>query len=151
MDAEERIDPQVRARLDQYLGLVGPQGLSGIGSITARRQRQAELSDLRPKAAAHHDVDVRDFSVRSGTSPHTAVQVRAYRPAGSAVPASCICYAHGGGLVTGSIAGDEVKAVELAQATDCVVVSVEYRPAPENPCPAAVDDRGFHLDSRMPA
>jgi acetyl esterase/lipase len=140
MYAEERIDPQVRARLDRYLSLVGPQGLSGIDSITARRQRQAELSALRPKAAAHHDIEVRDFSVRSDTLPHTTVQVRAYRPAGSAVPAPCICYVHGGGLVTGSIAGDEVKAVELAHATDCVVVSVEYRLAPENPYPAAVDD-----------
>jgi acetyl esterase/lipase len=139
VDAKDRIDPQVRARLDQYLSLVGPQGLSGIDSITARRGKQAELAALRPRAAAHHDVDVRDFSIRSDTSPDSAVQVRVYRPAGSTVSAPCICYVHGGGMVTGSVDGDDAKAAELARATNCVVVSVEYRLAPEHPYPAAID------------
>lgn len=139
MDAKHRMDPQVRARLDQYVSLVGPQGLSGIDDITARRRKQAELAALRPRTAAHRAVDVRDFSIRSDTPPDSAVQVRVYRPAGSAVPAPCICYIHGGGLVTGSVDGDDAKAAELARTTDCVVVSVEYRLAPENPCPAAID------------
>lgn len=139
MDAQHRMDPQVRARLDQYVSLVGPQGLSGIDNITARRRKQAELAALRPRTAAHRAVDVRDFSIRSDTPPDSAVQVRVYRPAGSAVPAPCICYIHGGRLVTGSVDGDDAKAAELARTTDCVVVSVEYRLAPENPCPAAID------------
>ncbi|WP_276615385.1 hypothetical protein [Nonomuraea basaltis] len=40
MDITERIDPQVRARLDQYLQLVGPKGLSGIRDIPERRRRR---------------------------------------------------------------------------------------------------------------
>ncbi|MEV1246233.1 alpha/beta hydrolase [Nonomuraea sp. NPDC050022] len=140
MDIRDRIDPQVRARLDQYLSIVGPQGLSGIEDIAERRRRQAELTALRPRAAAPQDVDVRDYSIRADTDSRPAVQVRVYRPAGSPTPAPCICYIHGGGMVAGSIDGDDAKAVELARATGCVVVSVEYRLAPENPYPAAVDD-----------
>ncbi|MFI6436562.1 alpha/beta hydrolase [Streptomyces sp. NPDC050759] len=140
MDAEDRMDPQVRARLDQYVSIVGPQGLSGIGSITARRRKQAELAALRPGTAAHHDMEIRDVSIRSTAPPHAAVPARVYRPAGSTAGAPCICYVHGGGMVTGSVDGDDAKAAELARATGCVVVSVAYRLAPENPYPAAVDD-----------
>lgn len=140
VDIRDRMDPQVRARLDQYVGLVGPQGLSGIEDITARRRKQAELAALRPKAAAVHDVDVRDVSIRPDTSSHPAVRVRVYRPAAARMPTPCVCYLHGGGMVTGSVDGDDTKAAELARATGCVVVSVEYRLAPENPYPAAVDD-----------
>jgi acetyl esterase/lipase len=130
----ERIDPQVRARLDQYLHLVGPEGLSGIRNIPERRRRQAELTASRADPVAHDDVEVHDLPVGE------SVLVRVYRPRASTRPAPCIYYIHGGGMVTGSVAGDHQKTIRLAQATGCVVVSVEYRLAPENLYPAALDD-----------
>ncbi|GAA5042642.1 acetyl esterase/lipase [Thermocatellispora tengchongensis] len=139
-DITDRIDPQVRARLDRYLRIVGPQGLSGIENIAERRRRQAELAALRSRAAAPRGVEVRDHSIPVGTGPHPAVRVRVYRPPGGPAPAPCVCYIHGGGMVAGSVDGDDAKAAELARETGCVVVSVEYRLAPENPYPAAVDD-----------
>lgn len=141
MDIRDRIDPQVRARLDRYRLLVGPQGLSGITDIQARRRRQAELTTLRAEPAPPDDVDVHDLSLppTEGTGG-PPVSARLYRPRSIVRPGPCIYYVHGGGMVAGSVAGDEAKAIGLARATDCVVVSVEYRLAPEHPHPAALDD-----------
>ena len=46
-------------------------------------------------------------------------------------------YAHGGGFVTGNLDTDHAQCVELARAAGCLLVSVDYRLAPEDPCPAA--------------
>ena len=47
---------------------------------------------------------------------------------------------HGGGWVLGGIMTDNIKCLSLANSTGNVIISVEYRLAPENPFPAAVDD-----------
>jgi acetyl esterase len=49
-------------------------------------------------------------------------------------------YYHGGGWVSGSIAETETIARKLAERTSSAVALVDYRLAPENPYPAAVDD-----------
>jgi len=54
--------------------------------------------------------------------------------------APLVVYAHGGGFVTGNLETDHAHCVELARDASCLVVSVDYRLAPENPCPAALDD-----------
>ncbi|KAF9447994.1 hypothetical protein P691DRAFT_730483 [Macrolepiota fuliginosa MF-IS2] len=47
---------------------------------------------------------------------------------------------HGGGWTLGNIASDTSFITRLVNAANCVVVSVDYRLAPENPYPAAVED-----------
>ena len=47
---------------------------------------------------------------------------------------------HGGGYVLGSSASGRPLAAQLAEATSAVVYSLDYRLAPEHPCPAAIDD-----------
>lgn len=51
-----------------------------------------------------------------------------------------ILYLHGGGWVLGGINDFDYFARQLAQRTQCTVVLVEYRLAPEFPFPAAIDD-----------
>ncbi|MFC0111732.1 alpha/beta hydrolase [Kibdelosporangium aridum] len=136
-DISERIDPQIRARLDQYLQLAGPDGLSGISDIPERRRRQAELTALRAEPVTPDGVDVHDLSIETQGEP---VLLRMYRPRGTTRSAPCVYYVHGGGMVAGSVASDHAKTVKLAKATGYVVVAVEYRLAPENPYPAALDD-----------
>jgi epsilon-lactone hydrolase len=51
-----------------------------------------------------------------------------------------IVYVHGGGYVGGSAAGHRPLTAALARASRCHVVAVDYRLAPEFPCPAALDD-----------
>ena len=42
--------------------------------------------------------------------------------------------------MTGNLDTDHAQCVELARAAGCLLVSVDYRLAPEDPCPAALDD-----------
>ena len=66
------------------------------------------------------------------------VPVRIYR--GEDRPTGLFVYFHGGGFVMGSIGIMDNVARELAHGTGAVVVSVEYRLAPESPYPAGLDD-----------
>lgn len=66
------------------------------------------------------------------------IPIRIYR--GGGTPTGVLMYFHGGGFVIGSIGLMDNVARELTQATGAVVISVEYRLAPENPYPAGLDD-----------
>jgi acetyl esterase len=66
------------------------------------------------------------------------VPVRIYR--GEGPPTGLLVYFHGGGFVMGSIGIMDNVARELAHSTGAVVVSVEYRLAPEHPYPEGLDD-----------
>jgi acetyl esterase len=74
--------------------------------------------------------------------------VRVYRQYGTGIgPTSggrgrppAIVYYHGGGWVTGDLDSHDASCRLLAAVSGCVVVAVDYRLAPEDPFPAAVDD-----------
>jgi len=67
------------------------------------------------------------------------VPVRVYRPE-SAASGGALLWLHGGGLIVGRPAMDDRRCVAWARDLGLVVVSVDYRLAPENPFPAALDD-----------
>jgi acetyl esterase len=67
------------------------------------------------------------------------VPVRLYWPAGPG-PHPVLIFIHGGGWVLGSVDGYDGVARDLCVRAGCLVVSVGYRLAPEDPFPAAVDD-----------
>lgn len=70
----------------------------------------------------------------------TKIPGRLYRPAGLADGAAMLVYFHGGGWVLGGLdAADSVCRV-LADHAGIVVLSVDYRLAPEHPFPAAIND-----------
>src|SRR4051812_5676616 len=66
------------------------------------------------------------------------VPVRIYQQDGE--PTGLVVYFHGGGFCIGSIGLMDNVARELTHATGAVVVSVEYRLAPEHPYPEGLDD-----------
>lgn len=71
--------------------------------------------------------------------PGGEIPVRIYRPQ-IAAPSPCIVYFHGGGFVIGSIETHDGLCRMIANAAQVVVISVEYRLAPEHKFPAAVED-----------
>ena len=66
------------------------------------------------------------------------IPVRIYEHDGP--PEGLIVYMHGGGFCIGSVGLMDNVARELAHCANAVVVSVEYRLAPEHPYPAGLDD-----------
>jgi acetyl esterase/lipase len=67
------------------------------------------------------------------------VSVRVFRPERSnGVPA--LLYIHGGGFVVGGVETEAAGSAALARELSIIVVSVEYRLAPEHPYPAGLDD-----------
>jgi acetyl esterase len=77
-----------------------------------------------------------------------AIPVRVYRRFGAAVRTArgvrvrppAIVYYHGGGWVTGDLDSHDGVCRLLAAVSRCTVVAVDYRLAPEDPFPAAIDD-----------
>ena len=86
--------------------------------------------------------DVSESRLVLAPGPATAVMMRAYRPRGVAkdevLPA--LVYFHGGGFVIGDPDTHDVLCRQLANGSRCAVFSVDYRLAPEDRFPAAVDD-----------
>lgn len=93
--------------------------------------------------------DVRAVPVDLGGVPALAVT------AGEGPPSGAVLYFHGGGYVLGSAAAGVNLAGDIARRSGTTVYTVDYRLAPEEPFPAAVDDalaayRGL-LDRGVPA
>lgn len=67
------------------------------------------------------------------------VRVRVYRPL-SGQTGSAILYLHSGGLILGGLESEHHLCTSFGRELGAVVVSVDYRLAPEHPFPAAIDD-----------
>jgi acetyl esterase len=76
---------------------------------------------------------------RNIPGPGGEIPVRIYTPKGEG-PFPALVYYHGGGWVIGNLETVDVPCRLLANRANCVVVSVDYRLAPEHKFPAAADD-----------
>ena len=75
--------------------------------------------------------------------PDGKVAVRLYVPQAherSLIAAPAFVYYHGGGFVAGDLESDDTLLRAFANRAQCIVISVAYRLAPENPYPAATDN-----------
>ena len=68
------------------------------------------------------------------------VTLRVHRPIGVEGDLPCVYWMHGGGLVLGDQAQDDIRFDRWCQMLRCVGVSVGYRLAPETPYPGPLDD-----------
>ncbi len=77
-------------------------------------------------------------SQHPGPGGDLALRIYTPRDAGTSLPV--LVWLHGGGHVVGSLASYDALCRMLALEADCIVVSVDYRLAPEHKFPAGVDD-----------
>ncbi len=73
------------------------------------------------------------------------VRVLVYRPRDPRSPSGAITYVHGGGFITGAAVINDATCVQLAEEHQALVVSVDYRLAPESPFPGQGGVHGFDL------
>jgi acetyl esterase/lipase len=133
-DEKPPLDPILLKVLDAV-----PFRLSTDDGIDALRQR---LRDL-PRRPVHPELRVEDRDI---DGPAGSIGVRIYWPPtnpddsmhGSQPPV--VVYFHGGGFVMGDLDTHDGSCRQHAVGADAVVVSVDYRLAPEHPYPAAIED-----------
>jgi acetyl esterase len=125
------LHPQCKAFLDQ-LASMGGTPLHEMTPLEARGMAlPPELGG--PEQAVHQVID------RTVPGPAGRIPVRIYTPTpDSGLPG--LVYFHGGGFVLGTLNSADRPCRDLAHLAGRVVVSVDYRLAPEHPFPAAVDD-----------
>src|SRR5512133_1318797 len=76
-------------------------------------------------------------------APHGSIPARIYTPLRLRETnglAPCLVFFHGGGWVIGNLDSHDVVCRKLAHEGELIVISVDYRLAPEHKFPAAVDD-----------
>ena len=109
-------------------------------TLTPPEARQAYLDSRRALAPDSEEVaEVRDLVANGPAGP---IPLRLYRGMGADRdrPQPALVYFHGGGWVIGNIDSHDQVCRAFANALRAVVVSVDYRLAPEHKFPAAVDD-----------
>jgi acetyl esterase len=122
------LDPQAAAYLDRLRQLAAPPHWE-IGPAAARRRLDEDAPGLFGEADEVSSVEDDDAD---------GVPVRVYRAVEGDAPA--LVWFHGGGWVLGSLDSHDRLCRALSTRSGCVVVSVDYRLAPEHPYPAAVED-----------
>ena len=100
----------------------------------ARAGHEAETEQL--SGPGEPVAEVRDLEIES---PSGGIPARLYRPEGEG-PLPLVVYLHGGGWMVGSIESFDTVVRALANASGAIVVSVDYRLAPEAPFPAGLED-----------
>jgi len=137
MTRRDLIDPESRVPLDGLLELM-PGGFNAIADIVARRATLEQVLSA-VEVPPNPNVTSQDRQV-PGPSGDPDITVRIYRPVHATGTLPGIYFIHGGGMVMGDIAGEDLAATMLCDLVGAVVVSVEYRLAPEHPHPAPVED-----------
>jgi acetyl esterase/lipase len=125
------VDPELRPALAT---MPTPSFSFEDGSPTIRRTSRTDLdAPWRPDV-----VVAEDFAPGHAGAP--PVKVLVINAGQGPVPRPAILFMHGGGFVGGTVQRDVARMQAVAQAHDCILVSVDYRLAPETPFPGPRDD-----------
>ncbi|HVN89149.1 MAG TPA: alpha/beta hydrolase [Candidatus Binataceae bacterium] len=132
----EQLDPELRAVLEK-LPTDRPLELDKIPAARVKMKKMvtAMLAGMPPVEG----VTNKDHLAPS-TSGGPEVRVRVYKPNDQTSTMPALLWIHGGGYVMGDIDMDDRLMMQTVKRVGCVVASVDYRLAPENPFPAPVED-----------
>ena len=122
------IDQETQAFI-ATMGSILPNGAAAT-SIMDQRQNYADIC-----RHFHHG---RPEGVTTTDQMIDHIPIRIYRK--NPTPAAQVIYIHGGGFVVGSLDSHDDICAEICAASDCEVIAIDYRLAPEHKHPAALDD-----------
>lgn len=131
-ERDAALDPQLAGLLSL---LEAGTPMHTVSPQEARRMFRTLTVDLRDPASVPEVASVTETTVPGGDGERPA---RVYRPRDGELPT--VVFFHGGGWVVGDLDTHDLTARTIATLSDVVVVSVDYRLAPEHPYPAAVED-----------
>jgi acetyl esterase len=129
-------DPQIKA----LLAKIQEEGAPPLNTLTPARAREVKNPVFIEFGGPPVEISkVEDLRI---PGPSGEIPVRVYTPEGAG-PFPVLVYFHGGGWVICNLDTHDSLCRHLAKRTPCVVVSVDYRLAPEHKFPAAVEDAYF--------
>lgn len=103
-------------------------GAEARAAVAARRVPVTNLDDVR----SAEDLEI--------ASAHGPIPARVYHPHGADRPRPVVVFFHGGGFVFCDLESHDGFCRAMARGADAIVVSVDYRLAPEHRAPAAAED-----------
>jgi acetyl esterase/lipase len=111
----------------------------GIENVVQAREGFLEMTRAFNADIDESGVRTEDRSI-PGPAGAPEVAVRLYTPEGTSQPVPGLLYLHGGGFVIGNLDSEHANCVALCRNLGVVIVSVDYRLAPETPYPGGLED-----------
>lgn len=133
MTTRHLVDPELVAMIDAL-------NIKGVNAETLPVTRVNMASVIPPADSYARDGVASERRTVPGPAGAPDVEVLIYRPRANGGPRPAYLHIHGGGYVMGVAELSAPGNVRLADELDCVVVSVNYRLAPETPAPGPVED-----------
>ncbi len=137
MSRRHLIDPEVAVPLEGLLEAL-PGGFNAIADIVQRRATVTAM--LAGIEVPDNPNVVKEDRVIPGPDGAPDISVRIYRPVNATGTLPGIYFIHGGGMILGTVDGEDPVATMICDQVGAVVVSVEYRLSPETPHPGPVED-----------
>ncbi|PZC43284.1 MAG: Acetyl esterase/lipase [Chloroflexi bacterium] len=106
-----------------------------LHELVPQAVRQARIDGKGPQGPLVFDPDAVNRTI---PGPDGEIPIRIFQPPSE--PTGVYLYIHGGGWVLGAFNQEDALLAKAARRAGCVVVSVDYRLAPEDPYPAGPDD-----------
>jgi acetyl esterase/lipase len=136
-DFTEQLDPELKEPIKMMLSQMPPTSFDNLPAArAASKQMMAAMKSQMPVIPG---VTTEDRTI-PGPAGAPDVTVRIYRPKKQSGLFPALLWIHGGGYMLGEIDQEDFSAKNFTLAGECVVISVEYRLAPENPYPAPLED-----------
>ena len=126
------LDPQAQALLEKMKMM----GFSYTPEMTVVRAREMLKAMLAARGESEPVAHVEDRLI---PGPAGEISIRIYTPQESG-PFPILVFFHTGGWQVGNLDAQDPLCRRVTNLVGCLVVSVDYRLAPENPFPAAPED-----------
>jgi acetyl esterase len=127
---KKRVNPELLPGLEMFPELdLRPEYLQAIRESSSQMRTPAVVDDV---------LSVTD-EIIAGPDANPLL-LRIYRPKSANRSLPVLLWIHGGGYILGSIDDDDDLCMRFVKEAGCLVVSVDYRLAPEHPYPAPIED-----------
>ena len=136
MDLTKRIDPELLPSIE----MIPADGSLNFDDLPAAREMSSKMfSEMAAQMPPVEGVDSRDLAI-PGPAGAPDITARLYAPKGLSGSKPGMLWIHGGGYILGDLDVDDYNLRQMCVNTGCVILSTNYRLAPEDPFPAPVED-----------
>ncbi len=137
LELTDLLDPELRGPICAMFEQMPPTDFTDLPAARANSRKQTE--EMMKRLPPFKGVITEDRLI-PGPPDSPDVPVRIYRPENRSGLLPAFLWIHGGGYIMGDLDSMDYPTRQLCLDGDCVIVSVDYRLAPEHPYPAPLED-----------